>query len=196
VLCVGPSLPVNSLKDMLATAKAKPGQITLGSSGGFQHFASALFRSMSGQDFNIVLYKGAFPAMIDVMGGQLHAILIPIVPALPQLRSGKLKGIASGSLKRSVLLPELPTLDELGMKGFDAANWYSMATAAGTPPAIVKRLHTEVASYMLHADTQKKLTAMGAEVDIKTGDELRKILPTEIAKWTKVAAAANMAREP
>jgi tripartite-type tricarboxylate transporter receptor subunit TctC len=150
---------------------------------------------MSGQDFNIVLYKGAFPAMVDVMGGQLHAILIPIVPSLPHLRSGKLKGIASGTLKRSALLPELPTLDELGMKGFDAANWYSMATAAGTSPAIVKRLHTEVANYMLNPDTQKKLTAMGAEVDIKTGAEMRKILPLEIAKWTKVAIAANMPRD-
>ena len=195
VLCVGPSLPVNSLKDMIAAAKAKPGHITLGSSGGFQHFASALFRSMSGQDFNIVLYKGAFPAMVDVMGGQLHAILIPIVPSLPHLRSGKLKGIASGTLKRSVLLPDLPTLDELGMKGFDAANWYSIATAAGTPNTIVKRLHNEVKSYMLNPDTQKKLTAMGAEVDIKTGDEMRKILPVEIAKWTKVAIAANMPRD-
>ena len=196
VLCVGPSLPVSSLKEMFAAAKAKPGQITMGSSGGVQHFASALFRSMSGQDFNIVLYKGAFPAMIDVMGGQLHAILIPIVPSLPHLRSGKLKGIANGALKRSALLPELPTLDELGMKGFDAANWYSIATTAGTPPAIVKRLHTEIASYMLHPDTQKKLNAMGAEVEIKTGDELRKILPGEIAKWTKVALTANMPREP
>ena len=195
VLCVGPSLAATSLKDVLAAAKAKPGHITLGSSGGFQHFASALFRSMSGQDFNIVLYKGAFPAMIDVMGGQLHAILIPIVPALPHLRSGKLKGIASGTLKRSVLLPELPTLDELGMKGFDAANTYSMATAAGTSPAIVKRLYTEVSNYMLNPDTQKKLNAMGAEVDIKTGDEMRKILPAEIAKWTKVAIAANMPRD-
>ena len=195
VLCVGPSLPATSLKDVLAAAKAKPGHITLGSSGGFQHFASALFRSMSSQDFNIVLYKGAFPAMIDVMGGQLHAILIPIVPSLPHLRSGKLKGIASGTLKRSVLLPELPTLDELGMKGFDAANTYSMATAAGTSPAIVKRLYTEVSSYLLSPDTQKKLNAMGAEVDIKNGDEIRKILPVEIAKWTKVAVEAKMPRD-
>lgn len=195
VLCVGPSLPVNSLKEILAAAKAKPGHITMGSSGGFQHFASALFRSMSGEDFNIVLYKGAFPAMVDVMGGQLHAILIPIVPSLPHLRSGKLKGLATGTLKRSVLLPELPTLDELGMKGFDAANWYSMATAAGTPPAIVKRLHNEVASYLTSPDIRKKLTAMGAEVDIRTGEEMKKIIPGEIAKWTKVAIAAKMAKE-
>ena len=195
VLCVGPSLPVSSVKDMLAVAKSKPGQITLGSSGGFQHFATALFRNLSGQDFNIVLYKGAFPAMIDVIGGQVHAIIIPIVPSLPHLRSGKLKGLAMGTLRRSPLLPELPTLDELGISGYDAANWYAIATAAGTPPAIVKRLHTEIANYLRQPETQKRITAMGADIDIKTPDEMRQIIPAEIAKWTKVAMAAGMPRE-
>lgn len=195
LLCVGPSLPVSSVKEMLAVAKSKPGQITLGSSGGFQHFATALFRNLSGQDFNIVLYKGAFPAMMDVIGGQLHATIVPIVPSLPHLRSGRLKALATGALKRSALLPELPTLDELGISGYDAANTYSIATAAGTPPAIVKRLHTLIASYMRAQETEKRLTAMGAEIDVKTPDEMRKIIPVEIAKWTKVARAAGMPME-
>jgi len=195
VLCVGPSLPVGSVKDMLAAAKSKPGQIMLGTSGGFQHFATALFRNLSGQDFTIVLYKGAFPAMIDVIGGQLHATIIPIVPSLPHLRSGKLKGLAMGALRCSPLLPELATLDELGISGYDAANWYSIATATGTPPAIVKRLHTEIANYLRQPETLKLMTAMGADIDIKTSDEMRKIIPAEIAKWTKVAIAAGMPRE-
>jgi tripartite-type tricarboxylate transporter receptor subunit TctC len=195
VLCVGPSLPVSSVKDMLAVAKSKPGQITLGSSGGFQHFATALFRNLSGQDFNIVLYKGAFPAMIDVIGGQVHAIIIPIVPTLPHLRSGKLKALAMGTLRRNPLLPELPTLDELGISGYDAANWYAIATAAGTPPAIVKRLHSEIAIYLRQPETQKRITAMGADIDIRTPDEMRNIIPAEIAKWTKVARTAGMPRE-
>jgi tripartite-type tricarboxylate transporter receptor subunit TctC len=195
LLCVGPSLPVSSVKEMLAVAKSKPGQITLGSSGGFQHFATALFRSLSGQDFNIVLYKGAFPAMMDVIGGQLHATIVPIVPSLPHLRSGRLKALATGALKRSALLPELPTLDELGISGYDASNTYTFATTAGTPPAIVKRLHTVIVSYIRAPETEKRLTAMGAEIDIKTPDEMRKIIPVEIAKWTKVARAAGMAME-
>jgi len=195
VLCVGPSLPVGSVKDMLAAARSKPGQITLGTSGGFQHFATALFRTLSGQDFNIILYKGAFPAMIDVIGGQVHGIIIPIVPSLPHLRSGKLKGLAMGTLKRNPLLPELPTLDELGISGYDAANWYAIATASGTPTAIVKRLHTEIANYLRQPETQKRITAMGADIDIKTPDEMRRIIPAEIAKWTKVAIAAGMPRE-
>ncbi len=195
LLCVGPSLPANSVKDVLAAAKAKPGQITLGSSGGFQHFATALLRSLSGVDFNIVLYKGAGPALVEVLGGQLHGTLVPIVPVLPHMRSGKIKALAVGTLKRSALLPELATLDELGIKGFDAANTYAIAAPAGTPPAIVNRLHKLIAAYMLAPETQKVLTGMGAEVDIKTGEEIRKIIPAEIAKWTKVAIAAGMPRE-
>jgi len=195
VLSVGPLLPVNSVKDLLATAKRRPGEIVLASSGGFMHFASALFQSLSKEKFNIVLYKGAFPAMIDVIGGQVHAIIIPIVPSLPHLRSGKLKGLAMGTLRRSPLLPELPTLDELGISGYDAANWYAIATAAGTPPAIVKSLHTEIEIYLRQPETQKRITAMGADIDIKTPDEMRQIIPAEIAKWTKVAIAAGMPRE-
>jgi len=195
VLCVGPSLPVASVKEMIAAAKSKPGQITMGSSGGFQHFATALFRSQSGQDFNIVLYKGAFPAMIDVIGGQLHATLVPIVASLPNLRAGRLKGLAVGTMKRAPLLPDLPTLHELGLTGFDAANWYSIAIPARTPPAIIKRLHTEIANYLRQPETEKKLAAMGADIDVKTGDEMRKFIPLEIAKWTKVARAAGMPME-
>ena len=140
VLSVGPSMPVNSVKDLLAVAKNKPGELVLSTSGGFQYFASALFTSLSRHDFNIVLYKGAFPAMIDVIGGQVHATFAVSVPALPHLRSGKLKGLAVGTLKRTELLPELPTLDEAGVKGYDASNWYAIATAAGTPKAIVMKL--------------------------------------------------------
>jgi tripartite-type tricarboxylate transporter receptor subunit TctC len=195
VLSVGPLLPVNSVKDLLATAKRRPGEIVLASSGGFMHFASALFQSLSKEKFNIVLYKGGFPAMIDVIGGQAHAHFAVSVPALPHLRAGRLKGLAVGTLKRADLLPDLPTLDEEGIKGYDAANWYAIATAAGTPPAVVKRLHTEIANYLRQPETQKRITAMGADIDIKTADEMRQIIPAEIAKWTKVAIAAGMPRE-
>ena len=144
ILSVGPSMPVNSVKDLLAAAKSKPGELVLSSSGGFMHFASALFTSLSKHDFNIVLYKGGFPAMIDVMGGQAHATFAVSVPALPHLRSGKLKGLAVGTLKRAELLPDLPTLDESGVSGYDASNWYAIATASGTPRAIVMKLHDEI----------------------------------------------------
>ncbi len=194
ILSVGPALPVNSVKDLLAMAKARPGELVLSSSGGFMHFASALFTSLSKHDFNIVLYKGGFPAMIDVMGGQAHANFAVSVPALPHLRSGKLKGLAVGTLKRAELLPNLPTLDEAGVKGYDASNWYAIASAAGTPRPIVTRLHDEIARYFKMPDVQKQLTAMGAVIDVKTPDEMRQFIPAEVAKWRKVALDTGMPR--
>jgi len=194
VLSVGPSLPVNSVKDLLATAERRPGEIVLASSGGFMHFASALFQSLSKQKFNIVLYKGGFPAMIDVIGGQAHAHFAVSVPALPYLRSGQLKGLAVGALTRAELLPDLPTLDEAGVKGYDAANWYAIAAPSGTPRAIVMKLHHEIARFFTAPEMLNKMTAMGAVIDIKTPDEMRKIIPAEIAKWTKVAIDADMPR--
>ena len=166
VLSVGPLLPVNSVSDLLAAARAKPGQIVLTSSGGFMHFATALFTSLSKHDFNIVLYKGGFPAMIDVIGGQAHAHFAVSVPALPHLRSGKLKGLAVGTLKRAELLPDLPTLDEVGIKGYDASNWYAIATASGTPRAIMMRLHNEIVRYFISPEVQKQMTAIGAVIDL------------------------------
>ncbi len=194
ILSVNPSMPVNSVKDLLAVAKSKPGELVLSSSGGFMHFASALFTSLSKHDFNIVLYKGGFPAMIDVIGGQAHANFAVSVPALPHLRSGKLKGLAVGTLKRAELLPDLPTLDEAGVPGYDASNWYAIATAAGTPRPIVMKLHGEIARYFKIPEVQKQLTTMGAVIDVKTPDEMRKIIPAEIAKWTKVAIDTRMPR--
>jgi tripartite-type tricarboxylate transporter receptor subunit TctC len=194
ILSVGPSMPVNSVKDLLAVAKSKPGELVMSSSGGFMHFASALFTSLSKHDFNIVLYKGGFPAMIDVMGGQAHVNFAVSVPAIPHLRSGKLKGLAVGTLKRAELLPDLPTVDEAGVKGYDASNWYAVATASGTPRAIVMKLHNEIVRYFNMPETQKQLTAMGAVIDLKTPDEMRKFIPAEIAKWTKVAIDARMPR--
>ena len=194
VLSVGPLLPVNSVKELLAEAQRKPGEIVLASSGGFMHFASALFQGLSKQKFNIVLYKGGFPAMMDVIGGQAHAHFAVSVPAIPHLRAGRLKGLAVGTLKRAELLPDLPTLDEEGIKGYDASNWYAIAAPAGTPRAIVNKLHGEIARYFTSPDMRKTMTAMGAVIDIRTTDEMRKIIPAEIAKWTRVAIDAGMPR--
>jgi tripartite-type tricarboxylate transporter receptor subunit TctC len=141
-----------------------------------------------------VLYKGAAPAMIDVIGGQVHATFAVSVPALPHLRTGKLKGLAVGALKRTELLPDIPTLDEAGVKGYDASNWYAIATAAGTPTPIVMKLHDEIARHFKSPDVQKQMTNLGAVIDIKTPDEMRKIIPAEIAKWTKVAIDTRMPR--
>jgi tripartite-type tricarboxylate transporter receptor subunit TctC len=194
ILSVTPSMPVKSVNELLALAKSKPGQITMSSSGGFMHFASELFKSVTKTNFNVILYKGGAPAMIDVMGGQVNTNLAVSVPALPHLRSGRLRGLAVGLPKRTELLPNLPTLTEAGVQDYDAANWYAIATASGTPKHIVMRLHNELATYFNSPEMMKKMTNMGAVVDIRTPDEMRKIIPAELAKWTKVAAEAGMRR--
>jgi tripartite-type tricarboxylate transporter receptor subunit TctC len=195
VLSVNPSLPVKSVKELVAEAARRPGEIVITSSGGFMHFASALFQSLSKQKYNIVLYKGGFPAMMDVIGGQAQAHLAVSVPAIPHLRSGRLRGLAVGTLQRVELLPELPTLDEAGIKGYDASNWYAIAAPARTPRPIVARLHKETARFFTSPEMREKMTAMGAVLDIKNADEMRKIVPAEIAKWTRVAVDAGMPRE-
>jgi tripartite-type tricarboxylate transporter receptor subunit TctC len=191
-LTVGPLLPVNSVKELLAAARAKPGQITMASAGGFQHFAHALFSSLSGHDLTVVLYKGGAPAMIDVMGGQAHMTIGSIVQSLVHIRSGRLKAIATGGAKRAATLPDLPTIAEAGVPGYEAANWWSIAAPAGTPPAIIARLNAEVAAFLGLPETRKRFTDEGAEVDIKSPEELRRMIPADIAKWTQVAKAAGM----
>jgi tripartite-type tricarboxylate transporter receptor subunit TctC len=195
ILSVNPSVPVTSVKELVALAAKKPGAITLSTSGGFQHFATALFKSLSKADFNIIVYKGGFPAMVDAIGGQVQGTFAVSVPAIPHLKSGKLRGLAVGTPKRVELLPDLPTVDEAGVKSYDASNWYAVAAPAGTPRVIVIKLHNETARYFTAPDNAKKLVAMGAVLDIKTPDEMRKYLPAEIAKWTKVAIDAGMPRD-
>jgi len=195
MLSVGPSLQVDSVKSLLAVMKAKPGQIVFGTSGGFQYFATALLRTLSGHDFNIVLYKGTAPALVDVISGQTHASVAPIVPSLPHLKSGKLKPLAMGTIKRGTMFPDLPTLDELGITGFDASNWYTLGTTPGTPKAVSVRLYEEVSAYLRSPETMKILSAMGADVDVQPPEEVRKFIPAEIAKWRKVAIDAKMPRD-
>jgi tripartite-type tricarboxylate transporter receptor subunit TctC len=195
ILTVGPALQVDSVKALFAVTKSKPGQINFGTSGGFQYFATALLRTLSKQDFNIVLYKGTAPALVDVLGGQTHASIAPIVPTLPHVRSGKLRALAAGTVKRSSMFPDLQTLDELGIKGFHASNWYTLAVPPGTPRPIVSKLYDETAAYMRAPETVKQFTAMGGEIDLRSTEAVRAFVHDEIAKWRKVALEAKMPRE-
>ncbi len=195
VLTISPTLPANSVKDLLAMAKAKPGQLTMASAGGFQHFGSALFRSLSGTDLIILLYKGGLPAMIDVMGGQANMTVGSIVQSLPHIRSGKLKPLATGGLKRAATLPDLPTLAEAGVPGYDANNWWAIAAPAGTSGAIILRLNTTLGRYLSLPETQKRFTSEGVEVDIRTPEEIRRMIPADMEKWAKVARDTGMKAE-
>src|SRR3954468_23437642 len=195
VLTVGPSMPVTSVKDVIALGKSKPGTITMATAGGFQHFGTALFRSLSGCDFIVVLYKGGFPAMIDVMGGQAHMTVGSIVQSIPHICSGKLKPIATGGSTRAATLPDLPTIAESGVAGYDASNWWAIAAPAGTPHHVIAKLNASLANYLKMPETQKRFTNEGAEVDIRTPAQIREMIPLDMAKWARVAKDAGMRGE-
>ena len=195
VLTVGPLLPVSTVKEILAIGKDKPGVVTMASAGGFQHFGTALFRSLSGVDFTILLYKGGFPAMIDVMGGQSHMTVGSIVQSIPHIRSGKLKPIATGGATRAATLPDLPTIAEAGVPGYDASNWWAVAAPARTPAAAIAKLSAAITEYLRMPETQKRFTTEGAEVDVMTPAELKKMIPLDMAKWARVAKEAGMRAE-
>jgi len=192
---VGPSLPVKSIKDVLEMAKAKPGQLVMASAGGFQHFTHVLFGGLSGQKFNVVLYKGGFPAMIDVMGGQAHITIGSIVQALSLIRAGKLRALATGGAKRALSLPDLPTIAEAGVPGYEASNWWTIAAPAGTPPAVISLLSKELTAFLQMPETQKRLNDEGVELNIMTPAELRKMIAADLAKWAKVAKDTGMQQE-
>ena len=195
VIIVGPSAPVNSLQELIALGKSKPNYITLASAGGFMHFVSAMFRSHAGFKGEIALYKGGAPALIDVMSGQAHVAVATIVTASPALRSGKVKALAIGGTKRIAILPDIPTAAEAGLPSYEASIWWAWATTAGTPPAVLNKLNTEIAAIQRLPETARRFAAESAEVDIRTPAEMRTMIPADLAKWAKVAADAGMQKQ-
>lgn len=195
VLVAHPSLPVTSVKDIIALGKAKPNTLNMASAGGFQHFISEMFKSMSGVDMAVVLYKGGFPALIDVMSGQAHLLVGSLVTSQPHIRAGKLKAIATGGAKRTPLFPELPTIAESGIPGYEAANYWSVGAPTGTPASIVRRLNTEINAILALPETQKRFLAEAAEPDPRSPAEVDTYIKAQIDKWARVAAAAGMKRE-
>ena len=161
VLAVAPNLPVNSVKELIALAKQKPGQLNYASAGigSFQHLGSALFVNMARVDIVHVPFKGGGPAMVDVIAGNTQIMLGSLVQTLPQIKSGKLKALGVGGLKRSPTMPEVPTIAEAGLPGYDAVNWWGIIAPAGTPPAIVARLHGELGAIVQTPDLQKRFEA-------------------------------------
>jgi len=195
VIVVGPSLPANSLKELLVLGRSKPNYITMASAGGFMHFVSAMFRSHAKMDATIALYKGGSPALTDVTGGHVHMAVSTVVTAAPHLRGGRLRPLAIGGPKRVSTLPDVPTVDEAGLPGYDAAIWWGWATAARTPAAVINKLNAEVAAILKLPETARRFAAEGAEVEIRTPAEIRKMVTADLAKWAKVAQDAGMQKQ-
>ena len=195
VIVVGPSLPVNSLKELIALGRSKPNYITTASAGGFMHFVSALFRSHAKMDATIALYKGGAPALTDVMGGHAHMAVPTVVTAAPYLRSGKLKLLATGGTKRVSSLLDVPTAEEAGLPGYDASIWWAWATPARVPAAVLGKLNTETAAILRLSETARRFAVEGAEVEIRTPAEIREMIKAQLAKWAKVAQDASIQKQ-
>jgi tripartite-type tricarboxylate transporter receptor subunit TctC len=193
VVSVHPGVKVSSAKELIALGRANPGKLTLTSSGGFAYFAAESFNHMSGMKMVTVIYKGGFPALMDVISGQAQVNIGSLIQTLPFMGpSGRVRALATTGARRAAAAPDLPTVAESGVPGYEANNWWAMAAPAGTSPAIVNKITTEMARYLKLPETLKRFEAEGVEADYLTPAEVRKMLPVEMAKWKKVAEAANI----
>jgi tripartite-type tricarboxylate transporter receptor subunit TctC len=195
-LCVHPALPVSSVKELIALAKAKPGQLNYATAGvgSFQHLASELFRLQAGLDMVHVPYKGGGPALMDTIAGQAQINLASFIQVLPHIKSGKLKLLATSGTRRSAVMPEVPTIAET-VPGYEAANWWGVVAPAGTPQAVVARLHGALQAVVDSAETRKRLEGEGAEVLRMSAGEFGSFIGTEIAKWSRVVKQAGITAE-
>ena len=188
VLVVHASLPVKSVKEFLAYAKANPGKVSYGSSGvgSATHLSMALISSMTGVSMLHVPYKGAGAAVADVLGGQLQALCSSLAGLLPHIKSGRVRALGVTTSKRNPQLPDVPTLAESGMAGYEVTIWYGWFAPAKTPVAIVARLNTETVKALNSNDLKDRLTLQGLDVGPSTADELTAFVKAETVKWAKV----------
>ncbi|HEY9447568.1 MAG TPA: tripartite tricarboxylate transporter substrate binding protein [Burkholderiales bacterium] len=193
-LTVYPKLPVNSVKDLIALAKAKPGKLNYATAGigSFQHLSSEMFRVLTGIDMVHVPFKGGGPAMANVIAGSTEICIGSLIQVIPHIRSGRLKVLATGGAKRAPALPDVPTIAEAGVPGYEANNWWGMLAPAGTPPAIVKRLHAEAEEVLENPEIKKKFESQGAETVSMSAADFGKFIRAETVKWKKVVKDAGI----
>jgi tripartite-type tricarboxylate transporter receptor subunit TctC len=187
VLVANPAVPVNSVKELIAYAKANPGKLNFGSGGlgTSNHLAGEMFKSATGVDLVHVPYKGTPAAYADLMSGRISLMFDNIVAAMPHVKSGKLKPIAVTSAKRSPSLPDVPTVAEAGIPGFEAVSWIGALVPAGTPKEIVDKLHADIVAVLRMHDVQERLGPLGAVVVGNTEEQFAAWNRDEIAKWAK-----------
>src|SRR5213078_782992 len=191
------SLPVNSMQELIALAKSKPGALNAGSAGpgSFQHLATELFRLQAGIDIVIVQYKGGGPALTDTIAGQVHMNIGSAVQNIPHVRSGKLRALGVGGKTRLAALPEVPTFAEGGLGGAEATNWWGVVAPAGTPAAALERLQKEIAAVVESPEMQKRFQLEGAEALRMSPRDFGALVASETTKWTKVVKQAGIKAE-
>jgi tripartite-type tricarboxylate transporter receptor subunit TctC len=197
MMVVHPAFPVNSIRQLIDKAKAEPGKIAFASSGNgsAQHLAGELFRQRAGLDMVHVPYKGGGPALVDVMGGQVPLYFGNMASALPHVRNGKLKALAVTGAKRSPAAPDLPTVAESGIAGYQVYEWNAIFAPAGTAPAIVNRLQAEIAKAVQLPEVRDRMLALGGEIVASSPADLGAWVREQTASWARVVRAGNIKPE-
>jgi tripartite-type tricarboxylate transporter receptor subunit TctC len=197
LLVVHPSVPAKNVKELIAVAKSKPGQLIYASAGNGTppHLAAELFKSMAGIDMVHIPYKGNVPAFLDLISGAVQVSFPTITSGLPQVRAGKLRGLGVTSKERSSVMPEVPTIAESGLPGYESTTWYGMLAPAGTPATIVRTLHDQMVAVLKLEDIREKLLVQGLEPVGNTPAEFSSIIASELTKWRKVVTAAGIKAE-
>jgi tripartite-type tricarboxylate transporter receptor subunit TctC len=194
VLVARNSLPVSSVADLIALAKNNPDQVKYAAAGlgGPSHLSGALFSHMTGVRMLSVPYKGTGPGMTDVVGGHVDLMFSTMPAAIPHMRSNRVKALAITGLKRAPTLPDLPTIDEAGIKGYEFVSWYGVVQRAGTSPKIVDLLHREMSAILKTPEMRQLMEEQGAQITGRGPAEFSKYLRTEIKRWGEIVAAANI----
>ena len=194
ILVVHPALPAKSVKELLALARARPQQLTYGSGGigSSSHLAAELLKVTAKIDMVHVPYKGMGPALIDLIAGQTQLIMATMASALPFVRSGRVRALAVTPAKRSAVVPDVPTLAEAGVPGFEYSTWYGLVVPAGTPQPVVTRLHEALVRILAAPDVKEKFASQGVEPAANSPREFNDYLKAEVAKWGRVIKASGM----
>ena len=193
ILVVHPSLPPRSVRELIAFAKSRPGQLNYasGGTGGSIHLAAELFKSLAKVDMVHVPYKGSGPGLIDLLGGQTQLMFATMPPALPHVRSGRLRALGVTGAQRSPLVPELPTIAESGLPGYEITQWWALLGPPALPSAMVARLNAELNAILQQPDVKERFASEGAVTAPNTPEWLASFMKSEVAKWAEVVRASG-----
>ena len=197
IFVVHPALPVTNIQSLIAYVKSRPGQLNFASSGtgGSQHLAGELLKGMTGIDMVHVPYKGSPPALVDLLAGRVPIMSSTMPPVLPHIRSGKVRALAVTSVKRSGAVPDIPTVAESGVPGYEAIAWQGLLAPAGTPRPVVNRINAEFVNVLKRPEIVAKLNEQGYETVASTPEWFASYTKSEIAKWSRVIKAAGLKGE-
>jgi tripartite-type tricarboxylate transporter receptor subunit TctC len=197
ILVVNPALPMKSVAELVAMAKAKPDSLSYASTGNgsSNHISMELFKSLSGTKIVHIPYKGSAPAVTDLLGGQVHVMFDNAPNVMPQVKAGRLRALGQSGATRSAIAPDIPTVAEVGVPGYEVTVWFGLVAPAGTPREIVQKLNAEVLKILAMPDVRERFLAQGVEPLGSTPEEFREHIRAQMAKWGKVVKDAGVQAE-